>query len=62
MSKIGPCNECLFWQFPNLEDGPYGHCHRYAPRPTNVVDNGNAGWPYTKGTEKCGEWEPKNSE
>jgi hypothetical protein len=62
MSKIGQCKNCLFWKAPEPEERPYGHCHRYAPRPINAVYNGNAGWPYTRGTEICGEWEPKDAE
>jgi len=62
MSKIGQCKECLFWKPPEPGDGPEGHCHRYAPKPTEIVKIGTTGWPYTKGKEFCGEWESKTSE
>lgn len=53
------CDECIYWQ---RMDGPYGDCHRHAPRPINVADlvghddgTDEWQWPVTHDAEWCGE-------
>ena len=56
------CGNCGHWLEHTGTEGLQGECHRYAPRPEGVVENGpslSLVWPVTVANEFCGEWEKR---
>ena len=53
------CGNCRFWKRDVLEpafDNDSGMCRRRAPAPDSG-EGRSCRWPYTPGTDWCGEWE-----
>jgi len=53
------CSNCEFWYEPGS-----GHtqCRRYAPRPNPEGSSRLFGWPQIKGSDWCGEYQPRQTQ
>ena len=62
MDELSRCHNCRFYDeaMPRENDRHgFGKCRRYAPRPGDVNEDGDAEWPDVQSTDYCGEHEYK---